>query len=259
MNITFSNPHPDFSGAGSFGLKLAQMLYFPLSSSHIIHLIFLPKLSFAESKLPIPCLSLLFKMSLNTCTAPPSPLLPQTFSISKLPPELRQQIYALYLTSIPPLPITTSNATHPLHNSTPLSLSPCFISDLPPSLFYQNTIFSFSSGEVMKLFSSQFSRQERIRKIKIMYGKEEISCPTRDWVVIMNECFEGLEEVVFCVEGGVGIGGLWWECVRDAVREGVCCEGRRKRLLLRVESGEWSACERIGAEERRQNNDRNEI
>jgi hypothetical protein len=154
----------------------------------------------AESKLPLPYLSLLFKMSLKTRPASPaklvlteqeqlqpqphpSPLLlPQTFSISKLPLELRQTIYALYLTSLPSLPITPSNASHPLlHNSTSLSLSsPFFISDLPPSLFYQNTIFSFSSGEVMKLFSSQFSRQERVRKIKIMYGKEEISCPTRD-------------------------------------------------------------------------------
>jgi hypothetical protein len=110
----------------------------------------------------------------------------------------------------------------------------------------------------MKLFSSQFSRQERIRKIKIMYGKE-MECLSRDWVVIINECFEGLEEVAFVVEGGVGIGGLWWGCVRDAVREGVCSRGKKKGLLLGVESGEWSACERIGAEERRQNNDRNEI
>jgi len=39
---------------------------------------------------------------------------------------------------------------------------------------------------------------------------------------------------------------LWWGCVRDAVREGVCSRGKKKGLLLRVESGEWSACERIG-------------
>jgi hypothetical protein len=99
----------------------------------------------------------------------------------------------------------------------------------------------------MKLFSSQFS----IRKIKIMYGEEEMSCLSRDWVVLMNCCFEGLEEFTFCVEGGVGIGGLWWECVRDAVREGVCCEGRRKGLLLRVESGEWSVCEMVGGGEKK--------
>jgi hypothetical protein len=175
---------------------------------------------------------------------PSSPLLPQTFSISKLPPELRQIIYTLYLTSLPSLPITPSNASHPLlHNSTPLSLSsPFFISDLPPSLFYENTTFSFSSGEVMKLFSLG---REQVRKIKIQYGKE-MKCPTRDWVVIMNECFEGLEEVTFCVEGSVGFGGVWWECVRDAVREGVCSRGKKNRLMLRVESGEWSACERIG-------------
>jgi hypothetical protein len=165
----------------------------------------------------------------------------QNFSISKLPPELRQAIYTLYLTSLPSLPITTLNASHPFHASTPLSLSsPFFISDLPPSLFYRHTTFSFSSGEVMKLFSSQFS----IRKIKIMYGKEEVSCLSRDWVVIMNECFKGLEEVTFCVEGEFG--GLWWECVRDAVREGFCSRGKKKGLVLRVESGEWSACERIG-------------
>jgi hypothetical protein len=140
-----------------------------------------------------------------------------------------------------PLPITPSNISHPLHNLTPLSLSsPFFISDLPPSLFYRHTSFSFSSGEVMKLFSRG---REQVRQLKIQYGKE-VECPTRDWVVIMNECFEGLEEVTFCVEGEFG--GLWRKCVRDAVREGVCSRGKKKGLVLRVESGEWSACERIG-------------
>jgi hypothetical protein len=180
-------------------------------------------------------------MSLNTCTAP----LLQTFSISKLPPELRQQIYALYLTSLPSLPITTSNASHSFYASTPLSLSsPFFISDLPPSLFYYNTTFSFSSGDIIRLFSLR--EGQLVRKIKIMYGNE-VECPTRDWVVLMNCCFERLEEVTFVVEGdGMGGGRLWWECVRDAVREGVCSRGKEKGLVLRVESSEWSACEWIG-------------
>jgi hypothetical protein len=211
-------------------------------------------------------------MSLNTCTAFPAklikaekeelqtpqlPLLPQQkFPISKLPPELRRNIYALYLTSLNPISVTTENASHPLHEETPLSLSsPFFSSEISHLIFHHSGKFSFSSGEAMKIFSSQLSRCQQVRRIRIAYGKE-IDCPNRDWVVLIDSCFENLEEVTFSVErskgeGVVEFGGLWWECMRDAVREGGC--GRRKKpLMLRVESGEWSASERIENVEKRE-------
>lgn len=73
-----------------------------------------------------------------------------------------------------------------------------------------------------------------------MYGKEEGSCSSRDWVVLIKDRFNGLEEVTFVLR-------VMWELkerVRDAVREELCSR-KKKGLILRVESGEWSVCERI--------------
>ena len=54
-----------------------------------------------------------------------------------------------------------------------------------------------------------------------------------DWVYLVNVCYEGLEEVT--CELGEGEANTdcdcfagWWECVRDAVREGWCCKGKGK-------------------------------
>lgn len=62
-----------------------------------------------------------------------------------------------------------------------------------------------------------------MRKIRIAYG--DISLGQKgggDWVFSTLEAFQRLEEVTFEVDcDGYEILDSWWECVRDAVREGL--------------------------------------
>lgn len=86
----------------------------------------------------------------------------------------------------------------------------------------------------------------------------------QDWVFSLLEAFRGLEEVTFVVELGMSEEGVcegsgciagmegWWECVRDAVREGIAVRdvgkdggmGMRKgrALVLRVECEGFEGC-----------------
>ena len=87
-----------------------------------------------------------------------------------------------------------------------------------------------------------------MRKIKIIYGKDD--CPTRDWVFLINSCFLRLDEITFSIEKGTCDleFGSWWECVREAVREGLCERrgtGKGRWLVLRVGYGDWSVCEKF--------------
>jgi hypothetical protein len=110
----------------------------------------------------------------------------------------------------------------------------------------------------MQAFAGFEGRAETVRNIHIVWGKDE--SPTRDWVHFMSSCFIDLKTATFSLErgkqcfgfGGVEQFGAWWDCVRDAVREGLASgsTGRRskrkgKGLVLRVEDGEWGVCERI--------------
>jgi len=56
----------------------------------------------------------------------------------------------------------------------------------------------------------------------------------------MNVCFEGLEEVACEIGAGekAGCFGAWWNCMRDAAREGLGCKrgcGQGKALVFRYE------------------------
>ena len=94
----------------------------------------------------------------------------------------------------------------------------------------------------MKVFSNPANddgeRKRNVRRIVVIDGLEgEMGrgglVVGRDWVYLMNECFDGLEEVEFRFVGGGGMGfGFegWWSTVVDAVREG---KRRRGRLVLR--------------------------
>lgn len=86
-----------------------------------------------------------------------------------------------------------------------------------------------------------------------MYGKDEP--PTRDWVYLLNSCFENLEEITFSVDRGVCVLGFghWWGCVMDACREGLegkahdvgfggVKSGRSMALKLSVDGRELGAC-----------------
>jgi hypothetical protein len=65
---------------------------------------------------------------------PQTPAPENMFPISSLPPELRHHIYTLYFALLPPVTITPTNASLPLHALTPLTLSsPFFIADTPPA------------------------------------------------------------------------------------------------------------------------------
>lgn len=156
------------------------------------------------------------------------------FPISHLPPELRHKIYVYYYTSLP----ATESKTH---LSTPLALaSPFLAADIPPSIFYSAATFSFSSGDVLRDFAQRGRNSEIVKRIRIVTGREKREQVVhRDWVYLISSHFEGLGEVVFDVErGSDGFGG-WWDCVKDAVREGWCCqEGRGRKMILGCHVGE---------------------
>jgi hypothetical protein len=184
------------------------------------------------------------------------------FSIAQLPYELRQLIYMRFFSSLPTQDITCSNARLTHHSLTCLALSSPFLAlDASKTLFYRNATFSFNCPEALKTFAKTIvsechpevsDRRNDIRKVKILYGRYDQ--PTRDWVYLLASNFEGLEEVTFSVDRvkeGFGIGhmcfGNWWGCVRDAVREGLVGDSKRKEVVLRVEDGEWGVVEVVRA------------
>ncbi|KAH9212443.1 hypothetical protein DL95DRAFT_464007 [Leptodontidium sp. 2 PMI_412] len=193
---------------------------------------------------------------------PPTPAQSKPFPVLSLPPELLHQIATEYFASLPSQTITPSNLHLPLHDLTPLTLaltSPNHSienSPLPPSLYYTHTTFLFSAPSLLQPFSTLFNRAEKVRKVKVWYGAVRpfgLGRGREDWVFKLLSCFQGLEEVGFVVEAGMGEGcdremhrrvvGAWWECVRDAVREGVNASvtgnRRTKGLVLSIE------CERL--------------
>ena len=172
-----------------------------------------------------------------------------SFSIAHLPVELRQQIYGSYIKTLAMVEITAENAALPLHVLHPLAFSsPFFPYDIPSQFYYQNATFSFSSGADMRAFSELHSRKREVKNIIIYEGKDE--SPTRDWVFLMNDCFENLESVEFilskkkglCRMCGNNVFESWWGALRDAVRESRC--GRQRSLVLKVRQadGEEDRC-----------------
>jgi len=169
------------------------------------------------------------------------------FSISYLPPELRNEIYAYYFASLPPLNITTSNDSSRLHRETQLSLSsPYFDSDILPSVFYQNCTFSFSSPKLLRQFAKG-DFKESVAKVRIDYGRLS-RCHHTDWIFLLFRYFHRLSEVTFILDtnGQIVDDGLfaqWWRCVRDATREAANSpvdgtgKSRETRILLKVECG----------------------
>lgn len=102
----------------------------------------------------------------------------------------------------------------------------------------------------MKTFTSLPGRRENVRNIVIEYGKEESA--GRDWVFLMNECFENLEEVEFrcgsekemewekcqrCARCERRDFESWWGAVVDAVREARNVKTRKRELVLRSRMG----------------------
>lgn len=104
----------------------------------------------------------------------------------------------------------------------------------------------------MKSFSREYGRASSVRRIKILYGADQ--SPTRDWVYLIDSCFENLQEITFSIDResfGSGFG-QWWGCMRDACGEGLgtqiikgvgSSKETSKGLILNVDDGEWSVCE----------------
>lgn len=173
----------------------------------------------------------------------------QTFPISKLPGELRQQIYEYYFASLPIQKITCDNAQDHHHTLTDLYLSaPFFATDLAPSLFYKHATFSFEEPADIEPFAITIGeRRTDVKKVKVLYGHWDQ--PSRDWVYLLTSNFGRLEEMTFNVERqsqdmDVGHRCLdkWWWCVKEAIREGMTAEGagsRKRRMKLTIENGDW--------------------
>jgi hypothetical protein len=185
-----------------------------------------------------------------------NPVSSTLFPISNLPQELRNEIYAHYFASLPPLSITPDNVTSAIHNRTNLSLSsPYFESDILPSTFYSNSTFSFSNPKFLRNFAKGEGR-DKVAKVRIEYGTLS-RCHRTDWVFLLFQNFEHLREVTFAFDAnGMDRDGScfkqWLGCVRDAMREAansrVEKRGREKNagVVLKVECGRWNVCERVG-------------
>jgi hypothetical protein len=179
-----------------------------------------------------------------------------SFPISDLPSELRHEIYTHYFASLPPLSITLDNITSALHLRTKLALSsPYFESDLLPSIFYSNCTLSFSNPKVLRNFAEGEGR-DRVARVRIEYGTLS-RCHRTDWVFLLFQNFEYLREVTFAFDAdGLEWDGScfrqWLACVRDAMREaansrvGKRGRGKNAGVMLKVECGEWTVCEKVG-------------
>jgi len=179
-----------------------------------------------------------------------------SFHISDLSSEPRNEIYAHYFTSLPPLSISLDNVTSAIHKQSDLSLSwPYFDSDILPSIFYSYSTFSFSNPKILRNFAKGEGR-ERVVKVKIEYGSLS-RCHRTDWVFLLFQNFEHLREVTFAVDAGgkdwdASCFGQWLACVRDAMREAANSRvekrgrGENAGVVLKVECGGWNVCERVG-------------
>ena len=184
-----------------------------------------------------------------------NPVSSKSFSISDLPSELRNEIYAHYFASLSPLSITPDNVTA-IHNQTDLSLSsPYFESDILPSIFYSNSTFSFLNPKILRNFAKGEGR-DRVASVRIEYGSLS-RCHRTDWVFLLFQNFGHLREVTFAfdADGREWDGscfGQWLACVRDAVREAANSRvekrgrGKNAGVMLRVECGGWNVFERVG-------------
>ncbi|CZT45621.1 uncharacterized protein RSE6_05946 [Rhynchosporium secalis] len=108
----------------------------------------------------------------------------------------------------------------------------------------------------MTSFASLHNRRQDVRNVRISsafagFGRAKVNARV-DWVFRLLEAFTALEEVLFVfgdeneseevrshcvVENALRV---WWECVVDAVREGIAVRGQERRgkkamLVLRVE------------------------
>ncbi|CAL3966350.1 unnamed protein product [Diplocarpon coronariae] len=207
----------------------------------------------------------------------PAPTTVQVFPLLVLPPEVLHQIAADYYASLPPLTLTKTNLHLPLHALAPLSLSSPAFSCLPKSLYYQHATFTLACPGIAKAFAGLGAGKESVRRVRVLYGEVGGSCGglgfdllgyaggKGDWVYTLMREFEALEEVTFVVEGaldGDGEGqldtrgdrvGIWWSCVRDAVREGLAgrsLKQMKRGLVLRLEVVDGgSIWEKIGGDE----------
>ncbi|PMD26776.1 hypothetical protein NA56DRAFT_296525 [Hyaloscypha hepaticicola] len=137
-----------------------------------------------------------------------------SFPISNLPSELRNEIYAHYFASLPPLSIIPANVTSTIHNQTDLALSsPYFESDILPSIFYSNFTFSFSNPKVLRNFAKGEGR-DRVARVRIEYGTLS-RCHRTDCVFLLFQNFGHLRE-------------------------------KKAGVMLRVECGDWTVCEVVG-------------
>ncbi|KAL2070632.1 hypothetical protein VTL71DRAFT_13658 [Oculimacula yallundae] len=225
-----------------------------------------------------PAIQSLYNFKVRELAEPPLPIPTQTQTqtpslLLSLPLELIYQIATQYFSSLPPLLITPQNLHLPLHVQTPLSLSsPIFSLLIPSSLYYQHARFVFEDAAVMREFAGLYGRRERVRKVEVSFGGVGLRRERKrvDWVFQLLEAFGGLGEVGFVFgdtgidrEGageereahkclGEGALGTWWECVVDAVREGVAArasvDGRGKRagLVLRLECEGFLWSEKVG-------------
>jgi hypothetical protein len=167
-----------------------------------------------------------------TNTTASTPLALCTFPIAALPYELRQLIYASYLTLLPPLHITPATLRR-LPAPALLRSSPLFVRDIAPPLFYQGATFSFTCVADLRRFAYK-PHGHHARRIRILNHRDNNG---GDWVYSAQKCFPALEEMVFeLADEGQMVLEEWWDRVIDAVREG---RGMRiGGLIVGVERGE---------------------
>jgi hypothetical protein len=212
----------------------------------------LPLLSFSTSKSG--------KTSLHSFSESHSdqskPIVPETFSISLLPPELRNEIYAHHFASLSPLKSSFDNVASALHQETQLSLSSPYLKyDILPSTFYLNNVFSFSNPKVLKQFARRKWR-DQVERVRIEYGKLS-RCHSTDWIFLLFQHFKRLKEVTFIlVTNGEwvdeGLFEQWWKWTRDAMREASNSRPENIRsergieVVSKVEYGDCNSLETIG-------------
>jgi hypothetical protein len=166
------------------------------------------------------------------------------FKLTALPSEIRIKVYEEYFCNLSAIEVTkddaasTQSSDRELWELTPLvQASPFFKRDVPTRTFYQTATFSFALGGAMRTFAAGEGCWG-VRKVVVEYGVEKgMHARGRDWVLLLNECFEWLEVVEFKLAKmsmmgweGWNLEG-WWTAVVDAVREGQ--RGLRTGLKLR--------------------------
>lgn len=179
-------------------------------------------------------------ISAITTTLIPHPALCKSrqpvFPISNLPYELRQLIYACYLSLLPPLNINTTTLQR-IPQPALLRSSPLFACDIAPPLYYQHATFSFASVNDLVLFA----RPPHGRLVRSIHILSQHDRRGGDWVYSAQRCFPGLEEIVFefssVSESQLNLEG-WWERVVDALREGRGSKRGWMRVSVEKDGGE---------------------